>query len=158
MLLPGGHRSRIMGKIYHVWRDFSFHKTYFLKARSVMITSQISPSKMSVVMGKVKTLSARIHKDSAMCEKAVELKYKQTKTQNPLSVVDGDLALLNDNIRFVSPLHFVFPPFCLLLATNNQKTYSYTTPSTCNSRTILLQYLWKKITPCCYFINCKGSF
>lgn len=64
-----------------------------------MLSNQIAPAKMAIVLGKVKTLASKIHKSSAMNEKAIDLKYKEKKIANPLSVVDADLALLNDNIR-----------------------------------------------------------
>lgn len=53
---------------------------------------------MAIVVGKVQTLAAKIHKASAMNENAVNHKY-QSKP-NPLSVVDGDLIKLNENIRY----------------------------------------------------------
>jgi hypothetical protein len=66
---------------------------------------------MAIIMGKVKTLASKIHKSSAMNEKAIDLKYKEKKSANPLSVVDADLVLLNENIRYDAGLTFV----CLFL-------------------------------------------
>lgn len=66
-------------------------------SRSIILKNPTT-SKMAIVVGKVQTLAAKIHKASALNENAINLKY-QSKP-NPLSVVDGDLVKLNDNIRY----------------------------------------------------------